>query len=49
MCPWCVDPNEDGWDENLCNWHQAEYEGVTLDWLERRDAGQYAEYLDALG
>lgn len=49
MCTWCEDPNAEDWTENLCRTHQAEYGGVSVDWLDRRDAGQYAEYLDTLG
>lgn len=48
-CAWCANPNAEGWDESLCLDHQAEYEGVTVDQLERRDRDQYAEYLDTLG
>ena len=49
-CEWCRNPDaEDADPFELCPIHAAEYEGATLDYVERRDAGQYAEYLDTLG
>lgn len=48
-CTWCVDPNAEDNDGTLCRMHEAEAEGFTEDALERRDAIQYAEYLDTLG
>lgn len=48
-CPWCLYPNAEEWDDNLCRMHEAEYEGMSLDQLDRRDAEQYAEEADAKG
>lgn len=48
-CPWCLDDHADEWSDKLCRTHEAEYEGVTEDWLDKRDAGQRAEYADAIG
>lgn len=44
-CPWCADPNaDDDIDpELLCRMHLAEYEGLSLDELDRRDAEQASE------
>ncbi len=46
MCPWC-DPNADA-NDTLCRMHEAEYEGLTEDQLNRRDDIQRAEWLDTL-
>jgi hypothetical protein len=48
-CLWCDDPDAEDWDESLCRMHEAEYEGVSIEQLDRRDSEQYAEYLDTLG
>ncbi len=50
-CEWCRNPDAEDVEDpfKLCPMHSAEYEGVSLDYAERRDAGQYAEYLDTLG
>lgn len=49
-CEWCVNPNADDVNnpDTLCVDHAAEYEGITADSSQRRDAIQYAEYLDTL-
>lgn len=50
MCPWCKNPNDESPDTDLlCVWHLAEWDGVTVDQLERRDRDQYAEEIDARG
>jgi hypothetical protein len=48
-CPWCLNENDDEWSDKLCRTHEAEYEGVSEDQLDRRDAIQGAEYADAIG
>lgn len=48
-CPWCLDPNDDEWSDDLCRLHEAEYEGISLAELDRRDDEQYAEYCDIYG
>jgi len=50
-CLWCIDDNADdaGPDDHLCDVHRAEFLGVTVDWLERSEAGREAEYQDTLG
>ena len=49
-CIWCLDPNSenDSSPELLCHAHLAEYEGLSEDGMDRRDAEQYAEYADTL-
>lgn len=48
-CPWCVDPTDDKWSDKLCRAHEAEHDGVTETWLDKRDAAERAEYADAIG
>lgn len=52
-CLWCRDPNagddlSDAEYDRLCRPHQAEYEGLSLDGLDRMEAGERAD-MDALG
>lgn len=49
MCPWCTDPDAEDWDESLCRVHEAEYEGLSVSELDRRDSEQYSEYIDCYG
>jgi hypothetical protein len=49
QCTWCKDDNAEVNDGTLCPPHEAECLGVTVDWMERAEAGQYAEYLDSIG
>lgn len=46
-CEWCVNPNagDATSPETLCRWHEAEYEGVSVDELDRRDREQAHELL----
>jgi len=48
-CEWCRDPDADDVEDpmKLCLTHQAEYEGATLDYLERR-AADLADPFDLL-
>lgn len=48
-CPWCAGSESDEWSDEFCIWHEAEYEGLSVDQLERRDREQYAEEADAKG
>jgi hypothetical protein len=44
-CPWCAGDYSDDVDpELLCRMHEAEYDGLTLAELDRRDAIEAAEY-----
>ena len=47
-CPWCLDDHDDEWSDKLCRTHEAEYEGVSEDALDRRDAIHAAEIADAI-
>ncbi len=49
-CEWCADPNADEPDniDDLCDDHAAEYEGITVDQLHRREKIQTAEWLDSI-
>lgn len=49
VCGWCVDPNAEDVDENTCDLHIAEAEGISVSQLESRDRIQYAEWRDSLG
>lgn len=44
-CEWCRDPEaQDAKDPGvLCDAHQAEHEGLSIDQMERRDRIQYEE------
>lgn len=49
-CEWCLNPdstNDEPDTEELCTDHLAEYEGLSVYQMERRDREQYAEWLDA--
>lgn len=50
-CEWCRNPDAEDADDPfwLCDAHAAEYEGLTVAELERRDREQYAEEADARG
>ena len=58
-CPWCAGDPDESFDPDtdadgsraLCRTHEAEYEGMSLDQLDRRDgdAEQYVEEADAMG
>lgn len=50
-CEWCRNPNADDAANpfDLCDSHAAEYEGISVSELYRRDREQYAEWLDTLG
>lgn len=48
-CSWCVNPLAEDNDGTLCRMHEAENEGVSVASLDRRDAIQYAEWLDTQG
>ena len=49
-CPWCKPViTDESWSDDFCPTHEAEYEGITVDQLERIDHDQYAEELDARG
>lgn len=46
-CPWCLDPesefepfDSDDADQTLCRAHVAEYEGLSLDGLDRMESEQ---------
>jgi hypothetical protein len=47
-CPWCRDDDEAGErdPELLCRTHLAEYEGLSVDQMDRRDTEQAAEYAE---
>jgi len=47
-CEWCrnFDAEDAENPEDLCRTHQAEWEGLSLSELERRDREQYAEWMD---
>lgn len=49
MCEWCLPnpPDDPQAPDALCPTHQAEFEGISLDQLELRDAIHYAEWLDS--
>lgn len=34
-CPWCVNPNDDRWSDDLCLDHEAEYKGITPDQIDK--------------
>ena len=44
-CEWCVDPDaQEAKDPSrLCLFHEAEYEGLTVDSLSRRDRGEWLD------
>lgn len=49
-CPWCADPNSefepfdsDDADMILCRGHVAEYEGLSLDGLDRADSEMWKD------
>lgn len=52
QCPWCAgNDNYEPFDsaearERLCRWHQAEYEGTSLNGLDRMDAAERADMAD---
>jgi len=48
-CEWCRDPDADDVEDpmKLCPVHAAEFEGATLDYIERR-AADLGESLDTL-
>lgn len=52
FCPWCLNPDADentpGVPDRLCRAHEAEYDGLTVDELDRRDREQYAEWADTV-
>jgi hypothetical protein len=48
-CPWCADPNDEEWSDDLCHMHIAEYEGCSEDALDRQEAAEYAEWHDIYG
>lgn len=54
FCPWCVGCDDfepfdsDDADAMLCRSHVAEFEGTSLDGLDRQDAAMRAD-MDALG
>jgi pyruvate-formate lyase-activating enzyme len=47
-CPWCANPNtqDDSWSDDFCRGHEAEYEGLSIAELDRREDEQAAEYRD---
>lgn len=46
-CPWCAGSEADSPDpELLCRTHQAEYEGLSVAALDRRDAAEAADLRD---
>ena len=51
-CVWCRHPEFDDMTDaeyaNACRAHQAEYEGTSLDGLDRMEAGERAD-MEALG
>lgn len=50
-CPWCANPSAEDTDrpDLLCRAHEAEYDGLTLNQLDRRDFEQYEEWRDIYG
>ncbi len=36
-CPWCQSDDAEDYSPNLCRAHLAEYEGLSVDELDRRD------------
>lgn len=44
-CPWCADDSADEYSNALCRFHVAEYEGLSLDGLDRMEAEQAADLL----
>jgi hypothetical protein len=36
-CPWCQNDAVEDYDPNLCRAHLAEYEGLSIDEMDRRD------------
>lgn len=49
-CPWCGDDNDDTYSPQLCEWHRAEHEGMTLHTMaERLEYLEYLEFLDTTG
>lgn len=49
-CPWCADPaaGDTARPDLLCIPHLAEYEGLTVDELQRMEREQQAEWADTL-
>lgn len=47
-CLWCQEPDSEDVDDprTLCRDHEAEWEGMSVDELDRRDREQLAEWLD---
>jgi hypothetical protein len=45
-CPWCLNPRatDDIDPELLCRVHEAEWDGLSLSELDRRDREESAEY-----
>lgn len=45
-CEWCANPDAGDAQrpEDLCRTHEAEYEGLSVNELDRRDREQAAEY-----
>lgn len=44
-CPWCQDDDTDEYSPDLCRAHLAEYEGLSVDELDRRDDEERMELL----
>jgi len=44
-CPWCNDDDTDEYSEKFCRAHLAEYEGLSVDELDRRDAEEAKDLL----
>lgn len=47
MCSWCVNPNAEEDDGTLCRPHKAEYEGLSLGQMDKRDVIERDEMVDA--
>ena len=47
-CLWCRVPDSEDIDDpsTLCLDHEAEYEGLSVDQLRRRNREEWAEYMD---
>lgn len=50
-CPWCQNPGtyDDNWSDDFCRMHEAEYEGLSVTELDRRDDEWAAEWSDITG
>lgn len=45
QCPWCQSEDAEDYSPKLCRFHLAEYEGLSVDELDRRDREEAKDLL----